>query len=234
MITDIFDMLSSLLSGNFGAAVLGAFFWGVLSIILSPCHLSSIPLIIGYLNKHQIQSSKSAFYNSLIFSLGILVTIAVIGAVTFSLGGIMGDTGVAGNYTVAAVFFAAGLYLLDIFKFDSISAVSIQKVKPKGYFSAFLIGLLFGFGLGPCTFAFMAPVLGAAFHYSALNFPGAVILLAAFALGHCFVIAGAGTLSAKLINYLNWSQNSKIINILKKTCGVLVILGGVYFIYLTF
>lgn len=233
MITDIFGWLSKSLEGSFGFALLGAFIWGLLSIILSPCHLSSIPLIIGYINKHGVQSAKAAFYNSLIFSLGILVTIALIGGITLLLGGLIGDIGTVGNYIVALVFFTAGLYLLDIIKFDW-NTPGVKQIKSKGYTMAFFLGLLFGFGLGPCTFAFMAPVLGIAFHYSATSILSAVLLLSAFAVGHCFVITSAGTLSAKVGRYLKWSENSGSIIIVKSICGILVILGGVYFIYITF
>ena len=233
MLNDIFTWLSSLLSDSFLIALFGSFLWGLLSIILSPCHLSSIPLIIGYINKQGVPSAKKALNNSIIFALGILITIAAIGGVTAALGGIIGDIGTVGNYIVAVVFFAAGLYLLDIIKLDWNNA-GIKQIKSKGYKMAFLLGLLFGIGLGPCTFAFMAPVLGAAFHYAATSIPNAVLLLLAFALGHCLVIASAGLISVKVGKYLKWSENSKGILILKKVCGILVILGGVYFLYLGF
>jgi cytochrome c-type biogenesis protein len=221
------------LAGSITIAILASFAWGVLSILLSPCHLSSIPLIIGYINKQGAASPKSALANSTIFALGILLTIAVIGIITSMLGGLIGDIGTIGNYLVALVFFLAGLYLLDIIKLDW-NSVNLGKVRSKGYLMAFILGLLFGFGLGPCTFAFMAPVLGVAFHYSGTSMINAVILLSAFAIGHCAVIAGAGTLSAKIGRYLNWSENSRTILVIKRICGILVIFGGIYFIYVTF
>jgi cytochrome c-type biogenesis protein len=233
MLNEIFEWLNYALAGNMGLALAGAFLWGVLSILLSPCHLSSIPLIIGYINKKGITSSRSAFNNSLIFSLGILVTIAVIGIATSLLGRLMGDVGTIGNYLVALVFFIAGLYLLDLISLDRFFT-GIKEVNSNGYRMAFTLGLLFGIGLGPCTFAFIAPVIGIAFHYSSQSLLSSFMLLSAFALGHCLVITGAGTASAKINSYFVWSQNSRGIQTAKKICGVLVILGGVYFIYLTF
>ena len=112
--------------------------------------------------------------------------------------------------------------------------IDTEKIYSKGYMLAFLLGLLFGAGLGPCTFAYMAPVLGVVFRYSAVNFAYAVMLIAAFAFGHVLVIAAAGSMSAKIGKYLNWADGSNAIMIVKKICGVLVILGGVYFIYTTF
>lgn len=58
-----------------------AFLRGVLSILLSPCHLASIPLIVGYIDQQGRISTRRAFGIALLFALGILVTIGVIGAV---------------------------------------------------------------------------------------------------------------------------------------------------------
>jgi cytochrome c-type biogenesis protein len=232
MLNSTFEWLNNALAGSMGLALAGSFLWGVLSILLSPCHLSSIPLIIGYINKKGVTSSRAAFNNSLIFSLGILVTIAVIGFATSLLGRIMGDVGTIGNYLVALVFFVAGLYLLDLISLDRLFT-GIREVNSTGYRMAFTLGLLFGIGLGPCTFAFMAPVIGVAFHYSSESLLSSFMLLSSFALGHCLVITGAGTASTRINKYFSWSQHSRGIQSVKKICGVLVILGGVYFICLT-
>ena len=233
MINEIFEWLNNILMQNIYMALAASFLWGVLSVLLSPCHLSSLPLIIGYINRNGLSTVKSAFYNSLLFAAGILITIALIGLITGLLGGLIGDLGSVGNYIVAIVFFAAGLYLLGVINPDW-NFIHPEKVHSKGYLLAFLLGLLFGAGLGPCTFAFMAPVLGVVFQYSAEHFAYAILLIAAFAVGHALVIAAAGTMSAKIGKYLNWADSSQAVMIFKKVCGVLVILGGVYFIYTTF
>ena len=233
MLNEIFESLNNFLSQNTGVAVLGAFSWGILSIVLSPCHLASIPLIVGYINRESVQQASSAFAKALVFSFGILITIALIGIITSAMGRLIGDVGSFGNYLVAGVFFLAGLYLLGIVN-PSWGSAGIKKVRGSGFSMAFMLGLLFGFALGPCTFAFMAPVLGMAFHYSSDNLMLSVLLIASFAAGHCAVIAGAAAASSKLAVYLNWTEKSESLNIAKKICGVLVFLGGVYFLYLTF
>ena len=233
MINEIFEWLNNILVQNIFLAVSASFLWGVLSVVLSPCHISSLPLIVGYINRNGIPSVKTALINSLLFAAGILITIAIIGIITGMLGGLIGDLGAAGNYIVATVFFAAGLYLLGVINPDW-NFIHPEKMRSKGYLLAFLLGLLFGAGLGPCTFAYMAPVLGVVFQYAATNFTYAVLLIGAFAIGHSLVIAAAGTMSAKIGKYLNWADSSGAVNVFKKICGVLVILGGIYFIYTTF
>ena len=233
MIEEIFTILSKALYDNFWIALLASLGWGVLSILLSPCHLSSIPLVVGYISSQGKISLTRTFYISLIFAVGILITIAAIGVITASLGRLMGDVGAIGNYLVAGIFFLVGLYLLDIIKFDWNSS-ALKRTRSKGLLAALILGLLFGIALGPCTFAYMAPVLGIVFQTAQTNFTSAAFLLLAFGIGHCAVIIGAGTLTKKVQQYLNWSEESKTILLVKRICGVLVILGGVYLIYTTY
>lgn len=227
MFESLFTMLYEAMAGSVWLAVLASFTWGVLSILLSPCHLSSIPLVVGYISSQKNISVGRTFNISLVFSIGILLTIALIGIITASLGRLMGDVGVYGNYFVAIIFFIVGLYLLGIIKIDW-NTFGVRKTKSKGIFAAFILGLVFGIALGPCTFAYMAPVLGIVFQTAQSNYPIAMTYLLAFAVGHCIVIVAAGTLTGKVQKYLNWSEESKAIIWIKRICGILVIFGGIY------
>ncbi|MCX6151132.1 MAG: cytochrome C biogenesis protein [Ignavibacteriales bacterium] len=231
MIDTIFLSLYEAMSGAVWIALLASFAWGILSILLSPCHLSSIPLVVGFISSQGKISIGRTFNISLVFSVGILITIALIGLITASFGRLMGDIGNVGNYLVAGIFFLVGLYLLDIIKFNW--NTGLRQTKAKGLFAALILGLLFGLALGPCTFAYMAPVLGVVFQTAQTNYLLAVTFLLAFGIGHCSVIVGAGTLTGKVQKYLNWSEDSKTILWIKRICGVLVILGGIYLIYNT-
>lgn len=230
MIESIFNALYNAMMGSAWLAVIASIGWGVLSILLSPCHLTSIPLIVGFISSQGRISAGRTFYISFVFSLGILTTIAAVGIITASMGRLMGDIGSAGNYLVAVIFFVVGLYLLDIIKLNWNSG-GISKIKSKGIVAALILGLLFGIALGPCTFAFMAPILGIVFQTAQTDFIFSILLLTAFGIGHCAVIVGAGTLSGKVQKYLNWSENSKTIIYTKRICGALVIIGGIYLIY---
>ena len=81
----------------------------------------------------------------------------------------MGDVGVYGKYAIAVVFIIIGLYLMDIIRLPD-TGVKMQPFGMKSVFlSAFSLGLVFGIALGPCTFSFMAPVLGIVFQMSRIN-----------------------------------------------------------------
>lgn len=233
MIDYIFDFLSTALSGNSFTAIFASFGWGIVSVLLSPCHLSSIPLVVGFINSQGEITLKRTFTVSLVFGAGILITIALIGLITAIAGRLMGDIGAVGNYIVAIVFFVIGLYLMDLIKLPW-EAANIKPTKHKGVLAALILGLLFGIGLGPCTFAYMAPVLGIVFQIAKTNIIYSILLLLAFGIGHILVIVAAGTLTKKVQQYLNWTEKSKASTYIKRICGVLVILGGIYMIYNTF
>ena len=226
----LFTSLTRAVEGTPAVAVGAAFLWGVLSILLSPCHLASIPLIVGFIDDQGRISTKRAFLISTLFAVGILITIAAIGAITAAAGRMMGDLGPYANYFVAVIFFVVGLHLLDVIPMPWSGPGNVG-MKRKGPLAAFVLGLVFGIALGPCTFAYMAPMLGVTFRLAATSMAYGVLLLAMYGVGHCSVIVLAGTSTELVQKYLNWSEESKGTDIVKKVCGVLVLLGGLYLIY---
>lgn len=230
MFEQLFTALSHAVEGSAGLALTAAFIWGVLSILLSPCHLASIPLIVGFIDQQGRITTRRAFTISLLFAVGILITIGVIGAITAAAGRMMGDVGRWGNYTVAVIFFLVGLYLLDLIRVPMPGAAR-PGMKRKGMLAAFLLGLVFGVALGPCTFAFMAPMLAVTFRLAATHLSYGILLLLLYGVGHCAVIVLAGTFTEVVQHYLDWNEKSKGAVVLKKVCGVLVLLGGLYLIY---
>jgi len=229
VIGSAFGWLSELVQSTFLVALLGAFLWGVLSILLSPCHLAGIPLIVGYISHQGVKSFRKAFWTSFAFSFGSLITIALIGLITALLGRMMGDIGKWGNYLVAVIFFIVGLALLDIIRFN-LPGIGQMKFKKRGVWAALLLGLIFGIALGPCTFAYMAPVLAITLFSSSSNFVHSFFLLAAYGLGHCLVIVLAGSFTEVIQKYVNWNEKSKGTLIVKRICGILVIVAGIYMI----
>lgn len=225
MIDSLFTALYDAMSGPAWLVLLSSFGWGVVSILLSPCHLSSIPLVVGFISAQGIVSLRRTFLISLIFAVGILLSIALIGIVTASMGRLMGDVGTIGNYVVASIFFVVGLYLLDVITLDW-NTSGLRQTKLQGLPAAFVLGLLFGIALGPCTFAYMAPVLGIVFQTAPTDYLFSMLLLLSFGIGHCAVIVGAGTLTNRVQRYLNWSDQSKSLTWIKRVCGVLIIIAG--------
>jgi cytochrome c-type biogenesis protein len=227
----LFTTMTHAVEGTPAIALAAAFVWGILSILLSPCHLASIPLIVGFIDKQGRMSTKRAFVISTLFAVGILITIAAIGAITAAAGRMMGDVGKYGNYFVAVIFFLVGLHLLDVIPM-SFSGPGQVGIKRKGMLAAFILGLVFGIALGPCTFAYMAPMLAVTFKVASTALLYGIVILLAYGVGHCSVIVFAGTCTGLVQRYMNWNEKSRGAVILKRVCGTLVLFGGVYIIYI--
>ena len=154
-----------------------------------------------------------------------------------------GTGGVIGKLVIVALLLAA-IAVVAILKQrgDAVSASPGREeligrapardaVAEPGASAAFVLGLVFGIALGPCTFAYMAPLLAVTFKLAATDISYGVLLLLLYGVGHCSVIVVAGTSTEIVQHYLNWNEHSRGAVVLRKACGVLVVLGGLYMIY---
>jgi cytochrome c-type biogenesis protein len=227
LLSEVFVALSAMLESSLTFVLFAAFLWGVLSIVLSPCHISSIPLVVGYVNRNGRQSTTRALTTSLYFSGGVLLSLLVIGAITSLMGKMLGDIGNAGIYLVGAVFILTGVWLLDLVRAP---VCDVRLASGNTAVGGILMGFVFGAALGPCTFGFMFPVLAVAFKSADQSLLIAISIILAYAIGHSLVIVFAGVGVNQLQRFLNWDSKSRGTLWLKKTCGVLVILTGLYLV----
>jgi len=222
------DALGSSLVIAFGAAML----WGVFSVLLSPCHLGVIPLIIGMVGSSAGGSTARGRGALLSFSFagGMLIAIGVLGVLVATVGyAVQGFTAIT-NYVIAAIFVVAGLHLMGILDVPLPSRMPKSSAR-KGVIAAVAIGFVFGLGLSPCTFAFLAPILGVTFGSAATSPVRGFALLLAFGVGHCGVIGLAGSSTEFVQRYLDWNQQTKALTVLKTGCGVLVLVAAGVLIY---
>jgi cytochrome c-type biogenesis protein len=226
----IFTALSHAVEGEPALAIGAAFAWGVASLLLSPCHLASIPLVVGFVNGQPQASARRGLALAALFSLGLLTTIAVIGGITAAAGRMLGDVGPWASYVVAVVFIGVGLSLLDVIPIGW-GTPAVSRFRGRGPAAALVLGLVFGIALGPCTFAYMAPMLGVTFAVAGTSAMYGVLLIAVYGLGHCSIILAAGGSTGWLNRYLQWTDRSRATAYLRYASGLLVLAGGVYLVY---
>lgn len=226
--TDLLTALTQTLHAQPSLAVLGAFLWGVASILLSPCHLAGVPLIIAYTGRTATLGARRAAGLSIVFALGILVTVAVVGLLSVIAGRMLGALGGVTNYIVAALLFVVGLDLLGAWPFQWSGLPRAQTTR-RGVGGAFLFGLAFGAALGQCTFAFLGPVVGFTMQTAGTRPIFAGLLMLAYATGHCGVLALVGASGPLVSRYVGWTGG--VVGVLRRACGVLVLAGGLYLVY---
>ena len=229
-VNDLVFQLTDAVSGTPAIALGASLVWGVISVLLSPCHLGTIPLVVGFVGSGTATTRGRGTALAFSFAGGMLAAILLVGMVVFWLGHALTAFGAASNYVIAAIFLLAGLNLVGVVPMPE-KGLSIGGTKGKGMLAAAGVGLVLGIGLSPCTFAFIAPILGATAGSAARHPALSVGMLLAFGIGHCGVIGGAGSSTEFVQRYLDWSDESRTVKVAKFVCGVLVLLAAAVLVY---
>jgi cytochrome c-type biogenesis protein len=209
-------------------AALGCFLWGMISVVFSPCHLASIPLIVAYVGgQHQILSSRQAAQYAVAFTVGLFITIALVGIVCAILGRMLGDVG---NYWqilvgVALVWVALGMFGVEK---CSMSGSLLYRLNLRGLSGALGLGLAYGVLSGSCTFGFIAPIL--AIITLQQKIATGILFILLFATGHCIPIVVAGSSTAFVKGVMESSRWQGAGNWFRKGAAVLICLIALYFI----
>jgi len=226
MIDEAVGIVASALADKGIVAYGAALLWGVMSVALSPCHLGSIPLIVGYINKGEISSRKLAVSLSLTFALGLLSTLAVLGAFAALTGRLFGMVGNVPRIVVSVFLVLCGLWLMDLPPLSRISFSLNVKYRMRGLSGALFLGLVYGVILGPCSFAFLAPMIGLAFSAGSADTGFGIMLMAFYAVGHCFVIVLAGVFGDAVNGLLRNGGAGMAASWFKRAMGALVVFAG--------
>jgi len=228
MLDSFFLTLNEWIVGGSAFAVVGCFLWGMISVLFSPCHLASIPLIVAYVGGQQkaLVPRQAAGY-AVAFSTGLFITIAVIGAICALLGRMLGDIGSYWQILIGAVLIWVALGMLGVEK-CSMSGSLLYRLNFKGLSGAFALGLGYGILSGSCTFGFMAPIL--AIITVQQEVATGILFILLFAVGHCLPIAVAGSSTAAVRRLVESSVWQGAGDWFRKGAGAVICLLGVYFI----
>lgn len=228
--TDLFLAVNEWMSGGLLLAAAGCFAWGIISVLFSPCHMASIPLIIGYVGgQNSILKGREAIPFAFLFSAGLFITIAIVGVVCVLLGRMMGDVGPYWTILLGVILIWVAVDMLGIAK-CGLPGNTLSRLQIKGLTGAFVLGLTYGILSGSCTFGFIAPIL-AIITVQEKILTG-ILLLLLFAAGHCLPIMIAGSSAAMVKRLLAKSSFQQGGIWFRKGAGILIGGLGIYFIIL--
>ena len=208
-----------------------SFLGGVLAS-LSPCSLSVLPMVVGYVGGYSEESGFKTFLQLVSFVVGLSVVLTIIGVIC-ALGG-RAFVSIGGSYWVlfvASVILLFGLNLLGVLQF---SVPVIVKQMPKGdahslFIYPFILGALFALAATPCS----TPILVGIMSFASLsaNLVYAALMLFMFSLGQGLIIILAGVFTSFVKKVRVFSGVSEIF---MKIMGVLLVLSAVYIYYSVF
>ncbi len=229
---NMINNLSLYLETSIFLAFFAAYLGGIV-ISFTPCTYPLIPVTIGFIGVQGSSSKLRAFMLSLFYVMGLAITYAALGAAAALSGRIFGQmqTTPWTYFIMANLCLVMGLSMLDIFNISIPIPQKLMKLtdpnNKKGFLNSFLIGMVSGVVIGPCT----APALGVLLGYVALKtnvFLGMGLLFVfAFGMGTLLIIIGtfAGIIAA-LPKSGKWMEKIKLIS------GLILIGAAEYFLYI--
>jgi len=228
MLQSVFLTINEWIAGGTAIAGLGCFLWGIVSVLFSPCHLASIPLIVAYVGGQQrtLKPREAGFY-SVAFTSGLFITIALIGIICALLGRMLGYVGTYWQILVGLVLIWVALGMLGVEK-CSMSGSLLYRLNFRGPFGALGLGLAYGVLSGSCTFGFIAPIL--AIITIQKQIATGILFIVLFAVGHCLPIVAAGSSTAAVKRVLENSAWQGAGNWFRKGAGVVISILALYFI----
>lgn len=228
--TEILDTLSRLIGQYLWLAPLLAFLAGVLTSF-TPCSLSSVPLVIGYVGGIGEKNPGKAFRISVVFAAGTALTFTAFGVIASLAGRLLGNAASWWYLVLGVLMVLMALQIWGIFNLIP-SSYLLSKNKKTGYIGAFLAGILGGVFSSPCStpvlVALLAIVAGKG------NLGWGILLLLLYGIGHGVLAVIAGTsigFVRKLSASPKYGAAAKIINLVM---GTAVLFIGFYMFYLGF
>lgn len=227
MFDSLFFTINTWMTSASAIAFIGCFLWGMVSVMFSPCHLASIPLIVAYVAGQEtaVNPRRASIYAGA-FTTGLFVTIAVVGIICAWLGRMLGDVGLWWQVPVGIILIWVSLGMMGV-QACTMTGSMLYRLNLRGVRGAFCLGLAYGILSGSCTFGFIAPILAVVTVQNELATGSLMMIL--FALGHCLPIVIAGSSTAvvrKLTENHAWQGAG---NWFRKSAGVVVGLMGLYF-----
>ena len=228
MLNSFFITVNGWISSGPLLAAVGCFLWGVISVLFSPCHLASIPLIVGYVGGQEAMlTPRKAGVYSVLFSAGLFISIALIGIICALLGRMLGDVGNYWQILIGLILIWIALGMLGVEKCTA-SGSLLYRLNFRGFVGAFGLGLAYGILSGSCTFGFIAPVL--AIITVQKQIASGILFILLFAIGHCLPIVVAGSSTAAVKRIMENSRWQGAGTWFRKGAGIIIILLGIYFI----
>jgi cytochrome c-type biogenesis protein len=228
MLEQWFLTVHSWMTSGSAIAAFGCFLWGMVSVLFSPCHLASIPLIVSYVaGQENTPTSRHAARYAVLFTVGLFITIALVGIICALLGRMLGEVGPYWTILVGAILIWVALDMLGV-KSCSMSGSTLSRFSLRGLWGALVLGLAYGILSGTCTFGFIAPIL--ALITIQQKILTGLVFIVLYGIGHCLPIAVAGSSAALVKRVLENGPFQQASIWFQRLAGTIIGVFGIYFI----
>lgn len=223
LINNTLDTLGRIINNNYLLAPFIALLAGTIASF-SPCNLSSMPLIIGYISKN---NKKNTLLLSIIFAIGSSISFIILGilASVFNTGFI-----IIGDWWYVVLSLICIIMVLEFWDVTHIFKNTNLNYKGTGKIGALITGMFAGLVASPCSTPVLVIILAIAGTKN--NIIYGIILLIYYSIGHNILTILTGISSKKVIALKNNKSYKILNNIITIVFGIIVLLMAFYFFYL--
>ncbi len=230
MINSWLSQIAEVIGNNMWLAPLLALLAGILTSV-TPCSLSSVSLIVGYVGGVGEKNTKKAFAYSAVFSIGTAVTFVTLGVIATSAGKLMGTSSPVWYIILGILMVLMALQTWEIFDFIP-STNLLSKNRKRGFTGALIAGILGGIFSSPCSTPVLIALLAIVAGEGKMLW--GILLMLFYSIGHSALVMVAGT-SVGFVQKINNSERYKTAaKVLKIVMGTAILLIGLYMFWLAF
>ena len=228
--TEILQSISLLIENNVWLAPFLAFAAGALTS-LTPCSVSSVPLVLGYVGGTAGSDTRKAFRLSLVFVLGSALTFTALGTAASTVGMFFMGAASWWYLILGSLMVLMALQIWGIFEIIP-SSYLMSKNRKKGYLGAFIAGILGGIFSSPCSTPVLIALLAIVAGKGSIIWGASLLIL--YSVGHGLLALAAGT-SFSFVQKLSENiEESRAGSVIKLALGAIILLAGLYMLYLGF
>lgn len=214
--------LIEIIESNIILAPLLVFIAGVLASF-TPCSLSSVPLVIGYVGSGNV---KKPLFLSIVFAIGMSITFTILGLMISLFGSV-----ISFNNEITYIFLGLLMIAMALQLWEVINIIPSKHLKnsKRGTIGALTTGMLAGFFSSPCSTPVLIVILAL---ISTSNLLYGMFLLFLYSLGHSILTIIAGTSTNFVKRLSSSSKYGFISSLIKYLLGIVILLIGFYLFYL--
>jgi cytochrome c-type biogenesis protein len=228
--TELLEKISSVLAQNTYLAPLLALVAGVLTSF-TPCSLSSVPLVVGYVGGAAKSDTKRALRLSLTFAGGSAITFTVLGVIASLAGTLMGMSASWWYILLGVLMVLMALQTWGVFEIIP-STNLLSKSTKRGYLGALVAGILGGVFSSPCSTPVLIALLALVAGQNSLLM--GILSMLLYGIGHGILAVIAGTSTGFVQKLTVSNRYGRLSTVLKMLMGAAILAIGLYMFYLGF
>lgn len=226
----IVEQLTGLLGHNLWLGPLIAFVTGI-AASFTPCCLSSVPMIVGYVGGYAGDDRRRPLVYSIAYAVGAVITLVALGLAFAVVGEFIEGFSRWWFLFLAAVMVLMALQLWGVVSILPHRHHHIHHSSRRGILGALGLGMIGGAFSSPCSTPVLIAIL-AIVSTGGVGILTGTLMLFAYALGHSLLVVAAGVSTGRVVEIVQSAAAEKAGRVFSVASGWLMIAFAAFLVWL--